>query len=147
MIIKRDKPSRLNADHRYLLDANIISSLVRQPTGAVYQKLKQVGFEAVCTSVIVAAEVHFGLAKKGSESLSNKVNSVLSYFDVIGMDPPAALHYAQIRLELERIGRLSGSNDLFIAAQARSLNLTLVTNNIGEFERVPGLKLEDWLGL
>lgn len=145
MITKRDKTSRLKASHRYLLDANIISSLVRQPTGAIYQKLKQVGFEAVCTSIIVAAEIHFGLAKKGSETLSNKVISILSYFDVIGMDPPTELHYAEIRFALERIGSPAGSNDLLIAAHARSLNLTLVSNNTREFERVPGLKLEDWL--
>ena len=93
----------------------------------------------------MAAEIHFGLAKKGSETLSNKVNAILSYFDIIGMDAPAALHYAEIRLELERIGRPAGSNDLFIAAHARSLNLTLVSNNTREFEWVPGLKLEDWL--
>ena len=145
MSINTDKTSRLKASHRYLLDASIISSLVRQPTGPVYQKLTLVGFAAACTSVIVAAEIHFGLAKKGSESLSSKVESILSYFDVVGMDPTAELHYAEIRLELERIGRPAGSNDLFIAAHARSLNLTLVTNNTREFECVPGLKLEDWL--
>ena len=60
------------------------------------------------------------------------------------MEPPAELHYAEIRLELERIGRPAGANDL-IAAHARALDLTLVTNNTREFERVPGLRLEDWL--
>lgn len=140
-----DKLSRLKARHRYLLDANTISSLVRQPTGPVYQKLSEFGFEAVCTSIIVAAEIHFGLAKKRSETLSNNVKLIMSYFDVLGMEAPAELHYAEIRFELARIRRPIGSNDLFIAAHARALNLTLVSNNIREFERVPGLKLENWL--
>ena len=140
-----DKTPRLKAGHRYLLDANIISSMVRQPTGPVYQRLLQIGFETVCTSIIVAAEIHVGLAKKRSETLSNTVISILSHFDVLGIDAPAELHYAEIRLELARIGRPIGSNDLLIAAHARSLNLTLVSNNTREFERVPGLKLEDWL--
>ena len=131
--------------HRYLLDANIISSLVRQPTGPVYQMLLQVGSEVVCTSIIVAAEIHFGLAKKRSEILSNSVISILSNFDVLAVEAPAELHYAEIRLALARIGRPIGANDLLIAAHARSLNLTLVSNNTREFERVPGLKLEDWL--
>ncbi len=145
MNIAIDKTFRLKASHRYLLDANIISSLVRKPTGTVYQKLLRVGFEAVCTSIIVAAEIHFGLAKKRSETLNNTVLSILSHIDVLGMDAPADLHYAEIRLELARIGRPVGANDLLIAAHARSLNLTLVSNNTREFERVPGLKLEDWL--
>ncbi len=135
----------LKPGHRYLLDTNVISMLVRQPTGSIYQKLIEVGVQSICTSIIVAAEIHYGLAKKGSEALSTNVLAILSYFDILRMDSPTELHYADIRFELERIGRPAGANDLLIAAHARALNLTLVTHNTNEFARIPNLKLEDWI--
>lgn len=68
----------------------------------------------------------------------------LPYVEAVDLDEDAALQYAEIRAGLKRLGVMIGANDLFIAAHARALGLTLVTNNTAEFERVPRLRLENW---
>lgn len=133
------------ASYRYLLDTNIISSLFREPTGNVYRRLQQVGEGAVCTSIVVAAELRFGAKKRNSPRLTAWVEQVLSTTEVLPFDEPADRAYADIRAHLERIGQVIGSNDLLIAAHAVSLGLVLVTDNTGEFQRVPGLSVENWL--
>lgn len=131
--------------HLYLLDTNIISDLVRRPTGMVAAKIASVGEVAVCTSIIVSAELRSGAAKNGSPRLRKQLEQVLSAFDIMPLDQVADAHYAAIRCKLERAGTPIGSNDLFIAAHALALGLTLVTNNMREFERVSALPVEDWL--
>lgn len=98
-----------------------------------------------CTSVVVACELRYGVHKKSSPSLAAKVDQLLSWVEVLPLEVQIDLHYAEIRVALEKMGRPIGHNDLLIAAHARGLGLTLVTDNIGEFSRVPGLLVENWL--
>lgn len=131
--------------HRYLLDTNILSSLLKQPSGAVASRICSVGEDAICTSIIVACELRYGAAKKDSPTLSGKVEQLLSTVEVLPLDENADGKYAQLRTALEKAGTPIGANDYLIAAHALSLELTLVTDNIGEFSRVPGLTMENWL--
>ncbi|HYU32105.1 MAG TPA: type II toxin-antitoxin system VapC family toxin [Thermoanaerobaculia bacterium] len=133
------------ADFRYLLDTNSMSDLVRHPGGRVARRFAVVGEPVVCTSIIVACELRFGAAKRGSPSLSVRIDQLLASFEVLPLDREADRHYAEIRAHLSRTGRTIGPNDLLIAAHALALDLTLVTNNVDEFARVPGLSIENWL--
>ena len=128
-----------------MLDTNIVSDLVRNPSGRVASKIREVGDEGLGVSVIVAAELRFGCAKRGSPALTRQVEAVLSALIVAPFDQPAEAEYADIRNELERSGRTIGPNDLLIAAHARALGVPLVTRNSAEFGRVEGLKVENWL--
>src|SRR5437016_1824813 len=130
---------------RYLLDTSIVSDLVRNPQGPVFQCIVRVGEAQVCTSIVVAAELRFGAAKKRSRRLVNEVDGVLTRLDVLSLEAPADETYAELRAKLERAGTPIGGNDLLIAAQAIALDLTLVTANDREFGRVDGLKVENWL--
>lgn len=131
--------------HCFLLDTNIISALVREPHGAVFDQIKRRLPLTACTSIVVAAELHYGLSKGVSDKLRHQVETILSGLDVLPLASPVEQHYGDIRAHLQKIGQPIGQNDLFIAAHARALGLTLVTHNIGEFSRVPGLNVEDWL--
>jgi tRNA(fMet)-specific endonuclease VapC len=130
---------------RYLLDTNILSDLLRNPGGRVARRLAVVGEAAICTSIVVACELRYGAAKKGSPQLSARVESLLGSLEILPLDQPSDLHYAEIRLHLDRMGKSIGPNDLLIAAHALALDLTLVTNDVDEFSRVPRLPLENWL--
>lgn len=131
---------------QYLLDTNIVSDLIRNPKGVIAKRIKVVGESTVCTSVIVASELRFGAVKHGSPTLLQRVELVLSLLPIAPLEPPADVHYGEIRWQLEQAGTPIGPNDLLIAAQAKSLGLTLVTANDREFHRVPGLGIENWLG-
>lgn len=131
---------------RYLLDTNIVSDLVRHPKGRVARRIRQVGGAQVCTSIIVACELRYGVAKKGTAQLSARVDDALTRLDVLAFELPADVAYASIRSALERIGRPIGANDLLIAAHALALGCTMVTDNGGEFSRIEGLVCENWLG-
>ncbi|MCJ2033087.1 type II toxin-antitoxin system VapC family toxin [Methylobacterium sp. J-068] len=129
---------------RYLLDTNILSGLVRAPNGYLAEKIGEVGEANVYTSVVVAAELRFGAAKRGSERLSRQVERVLDAIDVAGFSPPADRVYGEVRWALERAGTPIGANDLLIASQALCDASVMVTDNVGEFSRVPGLRVENW---
>jgi tRNA(fMet)-specific endonuclease VapC len=130
---------------RFLLDTNIVSDLMRNPRGRVAARVAEVAEDSVCTSIIVAAELRYGAAKKGSADLSRRVEAVLETFDVIALKPPVDVIYAELRARLEKAGRPVGANDLFVAAHALALGCTLVTANEREFSRVRDLRLENWL--
>ncbi|HEV3458317.1 MAG TPA: type II toxin-antitoxin system VapC family toxin [Thermoanaerobaculia bacterium] len=130
---------------RYLLDTNILSSLIRSPAGQVARRLAVVGEAAVSTSIVVACELRYGAAKRGSAELSARVEDLLQSLEVLPLDRQSERHYAEIRLHLERTGKPMGPNDLLIASHALALDLTLVTDNVEEFARVPRLPLENWL--
>lgn len=133
------------AEQRYLLDTNILSDLVRNPQGKIARKIAKVGEATVCTSIIVACELRYGAAKKGSPRLSEQLEAILAPLEILPLEPDADRHYGHIRATLERSGQIIGPNDLLIAAQALDGGLTLVTDNVGEFKRVPGLKVQNWL--
>jgi tRNA(fMet)-specific endonuclease VapC len=129
---------------QYMLDTNIVSEMIRNPAGLAAQRARAAA-ESVCISVIVAAELRYGCAKKGSPQLLRRVEEFLSEVPVLPFDVPADSDYGGIRAELEAAGRPIGSNDLLIAAHARTLAATVVTANVGEFRRIPGLNVENWL--
>ena len=130
---------------RYLLDTNIVSDLVRRPQGAVATQIATVGEEAVCTSIIVAAELRFGAAKRNAPRLTNQVEAILAAMDVLPLDAPVDRAYAHLCWALEQSGQPIGPNDMLIAAQALESGCVLVTANVGEFSRVPDLPVENWL--
>lgn len=130
---------------RYMLDTNIISELIRQPQGKAAKRIAEVGEQAVCTSIIVAAELRYGCAKSGSLRLTKAVEDLLGEIEVLPFDVPADAEYGSVRSELEAAGQPIGGNDLLIAAHARSINAIVVTGNTIEFGRVPGLRVENWL--
>ena len=129
---------------RYMLDTNIVSELIRNPAGPAAQRARAAG-NAVCVSIIVAAELRHGCAKKGSPRLSSKVKDFLAKVPVLPFDVPADGEYGSLRAELEASGRVIGSNDLLIAAHACALGATVVTASVSEFRRVRGLSVENWL--
>ncbi|MSO77516.1 MAG: type II toxin-antitoxin system VapC family toxin [Alphaproteobacteria bacterium] len=130
---------------RYLLDTNVVSDLVRNPHGGVAERIAKVGESQVRTSIIVAAELRYGAAKKGSPRLAAQVEAVLGALDVLPFETPADVVYGLIRSRLEASGGPIGGNDLLIAAQAMALGLTIVTDNEREFARIDGLPRENWL--
>jgi tRNA(fMet)-specific endonuclease VapC len=130
---------------RYLLDTDTVSDLVRNPQGQIADYIREVGKAQVCTSIIVAAELRDGAARKASIRLTRQVDKVLSVLDVLPFEAPADDVYAIIRSQLERTGRPIGGNDLLIAAHAVALGCTVVTGNTAEFSRVEGLACANWL--
>ncbi|HEB99836.1 MAG TPA: type II toxin-antitoxin system VapC family toxin [Thiotrichales bacterium] len=129
----------------YLLDTNILSDLIRNPQGRVMEEIDRVGENAVCTSIIVAAELRYGAAKANSRGLAERIDLILSALEILPLEPPVDREYAALRHHLTRQGTPIGPNDLLIAAQALANGLTLVTANLREFSRVPGLSVIDWL--
>ena len=129
----------------YLLDTNIISDLVDHPGGRIAQRLREVGEREVSTSIIVAAELRFGAAKRQAKRLTARIEAVLTTLEVLPFDTPADAVYARLRADLERRGRTIGGNDLLIAAHALALGHILVTANEREFARIDTLKRENWL--
>ncbi len=130
---------------RYLLDTNVLSHLVRQPQGRVTERIAEVGEDAVCTSIVVAAELRYGAEKRGSPRLSAQLDKILSVVEVLPLEAPCDAVYGRLRADLERSGRPIGGNDLLIAAQTLFLGLTLVSDNMREFARIDGLACENWL--
>ena len=130
---------------RCLLDTNVVSDLVRNPQGKVAEHIRKVGEAQVCTSIIVAAELHYGAAKKASLRLSAQLEAVLGAIEVLPFEAPADAAHGLLRSRLEQAGRPIGANDLLIAAQALCLGYTIVTDNEREFAHVEDLRRENWL--
>ena len=129
----------------YMLDTNIVSELARNPHGTVAKRIAKVGPDAICVSIITAAELRYGCAKKGSPKLLAQIEAILAGVQVLALDVPADAEYGGIRAELEAAGQPIGPNDLLIAAHAYALDAVLVTANLREFSRVRALKVENWL--
>ncbi|MBN1609414.1 MAG: type II toxin-antitoxin system VapC family toxin [Polyangiaceae bacterium] len=128
----------------HLLDTSVLSRLMREPSGTTAGRLADVGDEAVCTSIVVASELRYGAARRGSDRLRQAVERILDAIPVLALDAPADHHYAAIRAHLERDGTPVEPNDLLIVAHARALGLILVTENAAELARVPELVVENW---
>jgi len=118
---------------------------IRHPAGLVTRHLESIFPATACTSIVVSAEIRYGLNKTPSQKLNHQAMLVLAALDILPLKPPVDEHYGEIRAYLNRTGQPIGWNDLFIAAHARALELTLVTANVREFSRVPGLHVENWL--
>ena len=129
----------------FLLDTNILSDLIRHPQGVIAVRIAEVGEKSIATSIIVAGELRFGAARRGSERLTTQLELVLRLLPVLPLGDDADIHYGRLRANLEARGQPIGANDMLIAAHALSLEATLVTDNVREFERVDGLAIENWL--
>ncbi len=129
----------------YLLDTSVLSHLIRQPQGRVAERIAEVGEANVLTSVVVACELRYGAAKRGSRRLSKQVEAVLAALVIRPLESDVERVYASIRVALERKGTPIGAHDMLIAAHARALGAVCVTDNVAEFRRVPALKIENWV--
>lgn len=130
---------------RYLLDTDICIYIAKHHPPAVREKLARLKPGQVGMSVITFGELLFGAEKSTSKARAVMVLQQLQQIvPVVDLDTGTAQRYGEIRARLERAGAPIGSNDLWIAAQATTKNLILVTNNVREFKRVRGLKIENW---
>ena len=128
---------------KYLLDTNTVSFAIRG-VGRTGEHLLATDPTEVAISAVTEAELWYGVQKLGSVRLRRAVEAILSAMTVLTVTSDVAREYGALRVWLERRGRPIGLADTFIAAHARSQGLTLVTNNTRHFNRVPGLKLDDW---
>ena len=130
---------------KYLLDTNIVIYVIKRRPLEVMDVFNQ-NTGRMAISAITLAELLHGVEKSAApERNLAVVENFISRLDVLPYGPKASLHYGQIRAGLERQGLPIGVNDLHIAAHARSEGLTLVSNNLREFQRVDGLILENWV--
>ena len=129
----------------YLLDTNIlIAALKGHP--AVRARLESTSLEALRLSAVVLGELEFGAEKSAyAERNRNRLAELTRRLPLLGVDAETAACYGRIRSHLERLGTPIGANDLWIAAQAQLHGAIVVTDNLREFERVPGLGVENWL--
>lgn len=130
---------------KFMLDTNIcIYVLNERPPELRTQFNKHMG--AMCISSISLAELHYGAAnsRKPRQNLA-EIESLCSHLSLVSFDEHAAEQYGLVRAALKRSGKLIGSNDLLIAAHAKSMGLVLVSNNDREFKRVNGLKVVNWV--
>jgi len=130
---------------RYMLDTDTCSYIMRRSPESVIKKLAKVPVSDVCISVITKSELLYGVEispKRRQDEAA--LAAFLRYIEVLDFPDSATSHYAQIRADLKTRGTMIGANDLLIAAHARSLDLTLVTNNTREFRRVRNLDIDNW---
>ena len=131
---------------RYMLDTDTCSYIMKRSNQTVVKRLRAISVADVCISVITKSELLYGVEVSPRQVQdATALQAFLPHVEVLEFPDAAATHYAQIRADLKKSGQIIGANDLFIAAHARSLGLRLVTNNTGEFGRVKGLTLENWI--
>jgi tRNA(fMet)-specific endonuclease VapC len=129
----------------YMLDTDISSYVMNQSNPSVLRRLQAVAVNDVCVSAITRSELEYGVAVSPRRDRDQRnLEIFLQHIQVLDYPSDASSDYAQIRALLKTRGTMIGANDLLIAAHARCLGLTLVTNNTREFARVPGLKIENW---
>jgi len=131
---------------KLMLDTNICIAIIKQKPKDILEKFSAYQVGDICISSVTLAELRYGVAKS---QYQDKNQAALDEFilplEVPSFDETAALYYGTLRAALEKKGTPIGSLDTLIAAHALSLNLTLVTNNTKEFNRIPSLKLIDWM--
>ena len=131
---------------RYMLDTNICSYILKNHPATVRTHFKKVGSDALSISTIVLAELYYGAARHPkSVAIRKEIDNFASRLALIAWDEAAADHYGLIRSLLEKQGRPIGAMDMMIAAHARSLKATLVSNNAKHFEKIPGLLIANWI--
>jgi len=130
---------------RYMLDTDTCSFVIKRTNERVVKRLRRTAIDDICVSVVTKAELLYGVDISPRQRMDEPaVTTFLRHVAVLDFPDEAAHHYATIRGHLKRKGNMIGANDLFIAAHARCLGLTLVTNNLDEFRRVPQLRIENW---
>lgn len=132
---------------RFMLDTNICIYIRRMRPAPVLERFRSLARGEAVISVVTYGELRYGAEKSVTRERALKVlDELVALVPVQPLSPAAGVAYGAIRLALERQGGIIGGNDLWIAAQAHAADLTLVTNNEGEFRRVPGLRIENWAG-
>lgn len=134
---------------RYLLDTNIVCYFLRDASASLSQRILDSRPQDLAISTISAGELRFGLSKltpsKRANSLALRMNHLFNSLSIEPLPVEAAMHYGEIRQQLEALGQPIGGNDLWIAAHALAQDFTLVSNNTREFQKVTKLHLENWL--
>lgn len=129
----------------YMLDTNVVSAIMHNPFGAVATRLQRTSRDKRAMSIIVAAELRFGIAKRSSKVLAGRLEALIAEIPIFPFHAPVDKIYAKLRARLEKQGTPVGGNDMLIAAHAMALDATLVTDNVREFSRIEDLKVENWL--
>ena len=130
---------------RLMLDTNICIYIIKKKPRKVIERLRKHALSDVTISAVTLAELEFGVTKSSRPEKNRRaLYGFLAPVEIVPFDHRAAFHYGEIRTFLERKGIPIGAMDQLIAAHARGLSLTLVTNNVREFRRIPDLLLENW---
>lgn len=129
---------------QYMLDTNICIYVMKNYPPKLREPFNRLA-EQLCISSVTLAELQYG-AEKSARRLENLQagEHFIARLDILSFTPKAAVHHGQMRAELERAGKPVGAFDLLVGAHARSEGLTVVTNNLREFKRMPGLRVENW---
>src|ERR1700694_4183162 len=130
----------------YMLDTNICIHVMKNYPHNLREKFNALA-EQLCISSITLGELHYG-AERSARRADNltAIEHFVARLDVLAFEAKAAMHYGQLRAELERAGTPCGPHDMQIGGHARSIELIVVTNNLREFSRMPGVRVEDWVG-
>ena len=129
---------------KYLLDTNICIDLINNRPASVLAHFHACAAGEVGVSIVTALELAFGVEKSGSARNKLALEKFLAPLEILPLDTAALWHYARLRTQLEAQGQPIGALDMQIAAHTLALDCVLVTNNLREFERVAGLRLENW---
>jgi len=131
---------------KFLLDTNICIYLIKKKPAQVILKLQSLDILEIGISSITLSELEYGVSKS-TQPKKNKIAlaKFLAPIQIISYDDMACVKYGDIRATLEKMGKTIGPLDLLIGAHALSLDCTLVTNNVKEFERIKSLKIENWI--
>lgn len=131
---------------RFLLDTNICIYIIKQTPLSVFKKFKKLELGDIGLSSVTVAELYYGVAKSQHKEKNNlALENFLLPLEIVSFDEQAAVCYGDLRTQLENIGQPIGPLDLMIAAQAKSMGVVLVTNNLKEFNKIAGLKVENWV--
>jgi tRNA(fMet)-specific endonuclease VapC len=127
-----------------MLDTNICIYVIKNRPAALRERFDQLA-ETLCISTITIGELLYGVEKSARRSQNlQAVEQFTARLEILPFSAKAAAHFGQIRAEVTRVGRPCGAYDMLIAAHARSEGLMLITNNVGEFQRMPGLRVDNW---
>ena len=121
------------------------SYIMKRSHPRVPKRLQSMPVDDICMSVVTKAELLHGVevSRRRAQDAA-ALAAFLPYVEAVDLDEGAALHYAEVRADLKRRGVMIGANDLFIAAHAQALAVTLVTNDTAEFDRIRDLRVENW---
>jgi tRNA(fMet)-specific endonuclease VapC len=130
----------------YLLDTDTCAFILRRSSPALLERIQAVPLRQQAISTITVAELLYGV-QVSSRKRANQiaVDALIRHLAVLDWPRGATEHYAEIRADLKKRGQLIGANDLLIAAHARCIDATVVTNNVKDFGRVKGLRIENWM--
>ena len=130
----------------YMLDTDTCAFVLRRSSAVLLERIQQVPIEQQIISIVTLAELLYGVLESNKKKANRAgVDAFVRHVTVKDWSRDAAEHYAEIRSDLKKKGQMMGANDLMIAAHAKSLGATVVTNNVKDFGRVKGLKVENWM--